>query len=451
MKLRQNTKRREQTRHRGIGRRAFLVGGLASSGLLLRSLATGLPPEFLINPARAQVPDGLPQTLVLATSSAGDPVNANCPGSYVANAQHPDAFAMPTPMTLGGRPTEAAAPWAALPLALRDRMAFVHHATRSPAHTDYRSTMGLHGSVRSTSTNAGDMFASMIAGLTTAVVAGTPNTTLQVEPLPLTGEDLTYGGRPLQTVAPSQLAALFAPPDGEVAPLLNLRPLRDQAIERVYRILREDGTAAQRSFVDRYIRSGEQARQLGEGLGAQLAALEFGEDVVDGAEHQLATAAILAAARVAPVMTVRIPFGGDNHQDSELTDETAQTTAGVAAIGDFWNGLVAAGIEDDVTFGLLNVFGRRLMRNTAGGRDHNRNHGVMIAFGPRVRGGVYGSVEVIAGAAQSQPIPAADGGEIAPENSLEAVGTSLGIALGHDPEAIGQQITGGQLIDGFIA
>ena len=444
-------KRRKTVRRRGIGRRAFIVGGLAGSGLLLRSLATGLPPSFLVNPARAQVPDALPQTLVLATSAAGDPVNANCPGSYVAGAQHPDAFAMPVPMTLGGQPTEAAAPWAELPEALRRRMAFVHHATRSPAHTDYRSTMGLHGSVRSTSTNAGDMFASMIAGLSTAVLAGTPQTTLQPEPLPLTAEDLTYGGRPLQTVAPSQLAALFAPPDGEVAPLLNLRPLRDQALERVYRVLRDDGTAAQRAFVDRYIRSSEQARQLGEGLGAELAALQVADDDLDGAAHQLATAAILAAARVAPVMTVKIPFGGDNHQDADLAIETAETISGVAAIGGFWNALVAAGIQDDVTFGLLNVFGRRLTRNTTGGRDHNRHHGVMVAFGPRVQGGVYGAVEMVNGAALSQPLPGADGGEIVPDNSLEAVGTSLGIALGHDPEAIGQQITGGRLIDGFLA
>lgn len=443
--------RTTSTRRRGIGRRAFIAGGIASSGLLLRSLATGLPPSFLVNPARAQVPGALPQTLVLATSSAGDPVNANCPGSYVPNAEHPDAFAMPTPMTLGGQPTEAAAPWAALPRALRDRMAFVHHATRSPAHTDYRSTMGLHGAVRSTSTNAGDMFASMIAGLTTGVLAGGPSETLQIEPLPLTGEDLTTGGRPLQTVAPSQLAALFAPADGEVAPLLNLRPLRDQAIERVYRVLRAEGTAAQRAFVDRYIRSGEQARQLGEGLGAQLAALEFAEDDLDGAAHQLATASILAAARVAPVMTVRIPFGGDNHQDADLADETDQTTSGVAAIGAFWDALVAAGIQDDVTFGLLNVFGRGLRRNVSGGRDHNRNHGVMIAFGPRVNGGVYGGVEVGLDTGMSLPLPAQGGGEIAPENSLEAVGATLGVALGHDPAVIDEQVTGGRIIAGFLS
>lgn len=437
------------SRASGLSRRAFVAGGLATSGLLLRSLATGLPPLLIARGARAQVPEVLPQTLILATSSAGDPVNCNCPGSYIVGAAHPEAFD-PVDFDLGGSMVRGAPPWSTLDPALRQRLAFVHHATRSPAHSEYRSAMSLHGAARATVGNGADMLASTLASLTHDARAGTAAATLQAEPLPLCDETLTARGRPLQSVRPSDLAALFAPPDDEIARLQQLRGLRAATIDALYADLRANGTGTQRRFVDRYLRSAEQARALGEGLGAQLAALAVEPDAIDGAGHQLAAASILAAARVAPVVTVRVPFGGDNHQDTGLVVEAEQTTTGVAAIGALWVQLRAAGIEDDVAFALLNVFGRTLRTNARGGRNHNRDHAVMVAFGARIRGGVYGGVELGETRARCLPLIAADGAMIAPDQTLEAVGASLTVALGHRPEVAGERVRGGQLIGGLV-
>ena len=68
-----------------VSRRTCLGQGALGSGLLLRSLATGLPVSWLLNPERAMAQQNMqrPQTLIFSTSSAGDPVNINCPGSYV--------------------------------------------------------------------------------------------------------------------------------------------------------------------------------------------------------------------------------------------------------------------------------------------------------------------------------------------------------------------------------
>ena len=68
-------------------RRQILAGGaIGLGGLLLRSMAIGLPPAWLSRPLNAfgqEAGQSDLQTLILSTSSAGDPINANCPGSYV--------------------------------------------------------------------------------------------------------------------------------------------------------------------------------------------------------------------------------------------------------------------------------------------------------------------------------------------------------------------------------
>jgi len=74
-----------------VSRRETLLTGLFGAGYVgLRALATGLPPWFLLNPRRATAQDlqcmlnaqNNNQYLILSTSSNGDPVNCNCPGTY---------------------------------------------------------------------------------------------------------------------------------------------------------------------------------------------------------------------------------------------------------------------------------------------------------------------------------------------------------------------------------
>ncbi|MCA9543500.1 MAG: hypothetical protein KC613_03890 [Myxococcales bacterium] len=426
----------------------LLSGGAGAVSLLLRGLATGLPPAFLANPHRAFAQGmGLaPQTLIFATSQAGDPINCNAPGAYVEGAEHPAEALLPSGnVRLGDARVTGAQAWQTLPNALRQRLAVFHLQTRSVAHPEQPSTLACHGSVKNAAGNGAEMLPSMIAEL-----AAPGLNPLQAEPVPLAGEVITFGGQPLQSVKPSELQALFAERDAQIA---DLRGSRDAALDALYRDLQANGTRAQRSFLDRYANSRVQARALGEQLAALLAQLPLDPDDVDGAQDQVVAALALARLRVAPVITLRLPFGGDNHNDSDLSVEAAETTAGVARIGQLWQGLVDAQLQDEVSFALLNVFGRNLVRNAAGGRNHNNEHGVMLAFGAGFRGGVYGGVSLARGGLPIDPatgegrldaaIPAAE--------TLEAAAKTVTRGLGHDPEVIENRIRGGRIIDAALA
>ncbi|HEY2734799.1 MAG TPA: hypothetical protein VGI70_12480, partial [Polyangiales bacterium] len=85
--------------NRTITRRQSLRAALFGSGYLgLRALATGLPVWYLQNPRSATADDlkclidakDKLQYLIVSTSSNGDPINCNCPGTYeVADIIHP--------------------------------------------------------------------------------------------------------------------------------------------------------------------------------------------------------------------------------------------------------------------------------------------------------------------------------------------------------------------------
>ena len=106
-----------------LKRRDALLTALFGTGHVgLRALATGLPAWFIANPrlATAQTLDCAImakeklQYLVLSTSSSGDPMNCNVPGTYeAAPIIHPLAATMAATMvTLGGKSYGAALPWA---------------------------------------------------------------------------------------------------------------------------------------------------------------------------------------------------------------------------------------------------------------------------------------------------------------------------------------------------
>lgn len=429
-------------------RRGILLGGAAGGvSLLLRGLATGLPPAFLANPRRAWAQEGglAPQTLIFSTSELGDPVNCNAPGAYVEGAQHPNEALLPRgQVRLGEARVTGAQVWQSLPNPLRQRLAVFHLQTRSVAHPEQPATLNCHGSVKSAAGNGAEMLPTMIAEL----AAPTLNT-LQAEPVRQSKSDITVAGQPLQLVKPSELQALFADRDAQLA---DMRASRDAALDALYADLRVDGTRAQRRFLDRFAQSRTQARALGERLSALLARLPLDPEDVDGAQDQVLAAVALAQLRVAPVITLRLPFGGDNHNDSDLSVEAAETISGVARIGQLWQGLLDAGLQDEVSFAMLNVFGRELVRNNNGGRDHNNQHGVLLAFGPGFRGGVYGGVSVARGGLAIDPVTG-EGRANAPipaSETLEAAAKTLTRGLGHDPEIIAQRIQGGRIIDAAL-
>lgn len=435
-------------RQRGhMNRRVALFGGAAGARLLLRGLATGLPVSWLTASglARAQEMNAdLPQMLILSTSQRGDPVNINCPGSYVRGVENNPILSIED-VILGGRdPVQAAAPWAQLPAELRDQLAFIHYSSRTAAHPEFVKAMTLHGAVKTSQGNGVEMLSSALASL-----AADPLNTKQREPIPLSGETVTFEGQPLQNIKPSEIKALFEAQEDDLA---NLRSLRDTALDSLYRDLRSEGTRAQRKFLDRFVTSRDQARSLGEELGSLLNGLSTDPDVQDQTEDQIIAAVALTKLRIAPVINITIPFGGDNHNDADLSFEALQTTSGVQQIGFLWSQLHEQGLGNSVSFALQNVFGRTFTRNGQGGRNHNRYHAVMVAFGSRLRGGVYGGVNS-SGAAMnidSMTGAARESGGISAELALEAAGVSLALALGHPEDLVIDRIRGGEPIRGLL-
>lgn len=440
-------------------RRGVLLGGAAGGvGLLLRSLATGLPPAFLANPHRAFAqgmgPDLMPQTLIFATSELGDPINCNAPGAYEdPGIEHPAedgdpevVGVLPSAMVQLGRqaPVRAAAPWAALPEVLRKRLAVFHLQTRSVTHVEQPQTLTCHGSVKAATLNGVEMLPSMLAELGAPALG-----TIQQEPVRQTKAHITVGGLPLQGVSPSRLKALFGDRDGGLG---DLRAHRDAALDALYGDLRANGTRRQRRFMDRWARSRDQARDVGAQLGALLARVPLNPEDKDGAQDQLLAAVALAQLGVAPVITVKIPFGGDNHGDRFLLQEAQETVSGVARIGELWQELLAAGLQDRVSFALLNVFGRNLYRNGIGGRDHEPRHGVMVAFGAGFQGGVYGGVTLQDGALPIDPATGEGraGAFIPGPETLEAAAKTLTRGLGYDLDTVNARIRGGAVIDAAL-
>ena len=108
---------------------------------------------------------------------------------------------------------------------------------------------------------------------------------------------------------------------------MKARALRDQSLNQLNELAKDDGSNIQKQFLDKLATSQTQVRALAEQLGTTLNAIT--SDDVNG---QALAAAALFAANVTPVVTVRIGFGGDNHTDANLQAEADQHVSGVAGI-----------------------------------------------------------------------------------------------------------------------
>lgn len=430
-------------------RRTLLRGALLGAGLVgLRSFATGLPKSWLLGERVARAEGLTPQFLILATSGNGDPLNANAPGSFVAGAQNsplPELAA--AAVTFGSESYQAAKCWGSLPDELRARMAFFHHRTYTNAHPEHRKVMALQGAAKSTAGNGQEMLPSLIASELASALG-----TIQTEPIPLGNELITFEGRALDNIDPTGLKSLFDQPDDL---LTGLTSMRDREIDAIYSDLRVNGTRVQREFLDRYALGREQVRKLGEDLAQLLTRLPVDPTDRDSPLDQVIAAVALVRLKVSPVITLHLPFGGDNHNDSDLTVEAQDTVDSIATLGTLWSELAAQGLQDQVTFASLNVFGRTLKRNAGGGRNHNQNHHVMTLFGKHVRGGVIGGVDVVDQDFGASGIDSITGkadadGDIAPLTSLESAGKTLAAALQVPGDRIEQRIIGGKVVSGAL-
>jgi hypothetical protein len=429
-----------------ISRREGLLASLFGAGYVgLRALATGLPVWYLLNPRKATAQDlqclvtaqANLQYLILSTSSAGDPINCNCPGTYEAtDIIHPQQSEVAaTQVTLGGKMFGAALPWAptsvsggAMDPTTLARMHFFHHSTRTTVHGDQPKVMKLLGDL-----SGGEMFASVIAKHLSACFM-----TVQAEPIALgagsnASELVSFAGRTLPSIRPTQLKTLLT--GSMFDPLVRLQSLRDTSLDQLNKLAKSDGSAVQQQFLDTLAKSQTQVRALAAQLSNTLSSISD-----DGVKGQSLAAAALIAANVTPVVTIRIPFGGDNHSDQNLQAEADQHVSGVQAIQTLMGNLKSLNLQDKVTFATWNVFGRNLNAlskvTSRAGRDHYGNHAVTVMIGKNVSPGITGGpVTDSTGAYVASPIDSSSGaasssGDIAADSTHDAAARTLAAALG---------------------
>ena len=436
-------------------RRKVLLDALFGAGWLgLRSLATGIPMAILANPRKASAqaapacaanPNA--QYLLLSASSNGDPLNANVPGMYtIPDISHPaDPTMAPMAMTLSGQQWTAATPWASLPQAMLDRSLFFHHGTYTVVHPDMQKVMTLQGFV-----SQHEMLVSMLASQLSGCLGS-----VQKEPVALgprsSSEGITVGGRPQPILSPAALVSLLSSPTG---PLGQVLQIRDADLNRLNDWYRQNGNTAQRSFIDRYALSQQQARDLSQNLLTQLASIKD-----NSPDSQVKAALILFQMNVTPVVSIHIPFGGDNHTDNAFATETKETVAGCATLGNLWTQLNTLGLQDRVTFATMNVFGRTLSASngSTNGRNHHGDHHVTVMIGKPFKSGVIGGVEPYNKEYRAMSIDAATGAPVANQSgnvpfseTLSAMGKTLGSGIGVSGEVLDLSIRGGKVVAGAL-
>jgi hypothetical protein len=439
-----------------LTRRQALFGGLfAAGGLGWRAMATGLPAWFLSRPHAANAQDlecaltnqGRAQFLVVSASSAGDAISCNVPGTYdAAEIIHgTQAEFAATPISLGARQVTGAQIWSTLTPAVLGRANFFHHITSGLVHGDHPKVMRLVGK-----TSGGEMWPSIYAKHLHACLG-----TVQPEPVAVGAngalEFISFTGRTLPMVSPMQLKQLLT--GSRTDPVVKLRTLRDQTLDSLNTLFKAQGTPAQVTFLDAMATSQRRVRELAESLSTTLSAIV--DNTVAG---QALAAAALFAAKVTPVVTLHIPFGGDNHTDQDLYDEWTDHAdrngkkSGVAGVQAVMDALAAQGLADSATFATMNVFGRDLSGtakvDSRGGRDHFGNHSVMLMIGknvnPGVTGGttlinakVYGASDIDSASGASVP----NGGDIARADTHVAAAKTLGLALGIEQSLLAADFT----------
>lgn len=435
-------------------RRALLQRFLFGSGMVgLRSLMSGLPIEMLLHPRRAlaaiddaapisRAAGAAPQFLLMSTSQAGDPVNCNAPGTYddsgIGHATDPLMAA--TPFSLGSANVKAAKLWSTLPADMCTRMSFFHHGTYTVVHPDERNVLTCMGAV----TN-GEMLPSMIAQQNGPALG-----TLRNQPISLwpdSGEAISFMGSPLPLMTPQTLSQAIAAPGNGLGTAALLK-LRDEDLDALNALVRNGGTPAQKAFVDAYATSTSQLRVLQDKLLTTLSGITDSSP-----KSQVKAALALFQLKVTPVATIHIPFGGDNHGDANLGNEVAQHITGIASLADMWSQLKASSLDGQVTFAMMNVFGRTLAAGqSSNGRQHNADHHVTVMMGPQVRGSQIGGVGMASGGDYTAlPIDsgsgtAASGGDISFANTFSSMGKTLAKAAGLSDSAIASNFKTGTVV-----
>lgn len=239
--------------------------------------------------------------------------------------------------------------------------------------------------------------------------------------------------------------------------LTKLQAMRDADVNALNDLFKSSGNTAQRALLDQYASSQSQARNLSQTLLGDLGMIKG-----TSRQDQNIAAAVLIKMNVTPVVVMNYSFGGDNHGDTGLAGEAAQTVASTAALGDLITRLTTYGLQDNVTIAFQNVFGRTLNikshSNNADGRNHNASHHCTVMIGKGFKGSLIGGVELNnsgndyrATAIDSASGASATGGDIPYEQTLGSVGKTLGLACGLPLSVVNEQITSGKPVTAALA
>lgn len=437
-----------------VSRRSTLLTTLFGAGYVgLRALATGLPVSFLLNPRKALADGSMAcadkskaQYVIFQTSGNGDPINASVPGTYEdSNIVHStDPTMAPTSITIGGQTYQAAAPWATLPASVLARTQFWHIMTDTPIHPKEPQVLELMGATQNLSN---EMFPSLLAKALAPCLG-----TIQQQPICIgaatPSEALSFAGAVQPIVPPTALKETLANPTG---PLTTLQPLRDQTLNSLYSLYKNGASPAQQQYIDSLVTSQQQVRNIKQNL---LNALTSIKD--NTADSQVLAAITLIQMNVAPVISIHIPFGGDNHRDIALATETTETVSGVATIASLMSQLQSAGLQDQVSFMSLNVFGRTIGPGNTDGRQHNQNHQVSIAIGKPFKGAVIGGVTTVGTDYGATPISSKTGaggssGDILAVDTLSAYAMTMLSSVGADPTVLTSPTGTAKVISSVLA
>ena len=435
-----------------LTRRHSLQACLAGAGLVgLRAMATGLPISFLLNPRSARAADGAcgngagSQYLILNMSANGDALNCNVPGTYdlpatfaAGSINHSDPTDMsmaPTALTIGGKKWTAAKPWAGLPQAVLDRTVFFHHRTGTANHGELGRVLQLFGSLR-----RGQWLPAYLAKNLRSCF-----NSVQPQPVTIGGEQLSFDGQYLPKLTPTGLKAVLSAPKDLAATLQGLRDDTLNKLNVAFQTNRAQ-TKAERAYLDNMALAQSDLRTMIQQVATDLSTISG-----DDATNQITAAALLMKMNVSPVVTIHLPFSGDNHTDNNFAAEATQTIASVNNIKNLMTKLTSYGLQDKVTFATINVFGRTF--DTLNGRGHNASHAVSLMIGKGFRGGVVGGITPGGHAADIDSASglAVDGGDLSAADSLASVAKTLSMGVGLTDAQVNDRITTGRAVRSVLA
>jgi hypothetical protein len=279
--------------------------------------------------------------------------------------------------------------------------------------------------------------------------------TLRAQPISLNVgrdiENIYYEKAPQSPLTPLGIKNILL---NNKSPLLNLQELRDDTLKKMNEYLKTRGNTAQKLFLDRYIKSQNDIRTL------SLDIVNLLNDIKgDGPDDQIKAAVALIHMNCSPVITVRIPFGGDNHGDADLNREAQQTVAGTQTIGNLMQIIESQGLKEKVVFALCNVFGRTMSyaKRENEGRDHHGGASGGIIISTNIKGSVCGGLGFNEKAKDfiSLPIQSSTGagslmGDVSVDDNMASFAKTLGFALGISNVDIDRVILSGKIVQGIL-